>query len=145
MSAQTNLKIAKELYEAFNKKDFTHSQKLIDSNAQFQLMPFNMKLSGVEGYLQMVHAWASSFPDGFCDIISISASEDGAVCEFIGKGTQTGPLMSTDGTIMPTGNKVEVPFCEVMKIKNEKVVSLNSYFDSSTMMHQLGVLSQMKH
>lgn len=145
MSAQTNLKIARELYDAFNKKDFSHSQKLIDNNAKFQLMPFGTKLSGINGYLQMVQGWASTFPDGYCDIKNIAAGEDSVVCEFIGKGTQTGSLMSPEGTIMPTGKKVEVAFCEVMKIKNDKVMSLNSYFDTCTMMHQLGLLPKLKH
>lgn len=145
MSVQTNLKVAREIYDAFNKKDFSQSQKLIDNNAQFQLMPFNLKLSGVEGYLQMVQGWASTFPDGYCDIKNITAGEDGVVCEFTGKGTQIGPLMSPEGTIIPTGKKVEIPFCEVMKIENGKITSLNSYFDTGTMMKQLGILSEMKH
>jgi predicted ester cyclase len=145
MSVQTNLKVAREIYDAFNKKDFSHSQKLIDNNAQFQLMPFSMKLSGIDGYLQMVQGWASTFPDVYCDIKNIAAGEDSVVCEFIGKGTQTGPLMLPEGTIMPTGKKVEVAFCEVMKINNGKVISLNSYFDTGTMMHQLGLLPESKH
>jgi len=46
---------------------------------------------------------------------------------------------------MPTGKKIEIPFCEVMKIKDGKVISLNSYFDSAAMMHQLGILDEVKH
>ncbi|MBI1937233.1 MAG: ester cyclase [Ignavibacteriales bacterium] len=145
MSAEINLKVARELYDAFNKKDFSQSQKLIASSAQFRVVPYNMESSGVEGYLQIVQGWANAFPDGYCDVQNIYAGEDWAVCEFIGKGAHTGPLMSPSGQIMPTGKKVEVPFCEVMKIKDGKVVSLNSYFDSATMMHQLGILDEVKH
>jgi len=51
------------LYDAFNKKDFVSGQKLIDDNVKFQIIPFNMKLSGKEGYLQIVKSWATAFPD----------------------------------------------------------------------------------
>ena len=142
MSVKENLKIAKELYDAFNSKDFSNSQNLIDDNAQFQLVPFNTKLFGKEGYLQVVQGWANTFPDGFCDIINITASEDGAAVEFIGRGTQNGSLFSPAGEIKPTGKRVNVPFCEVMKIKNGKVISLNTYFDVATMMHQLELVPE---
>lgn len=145
MQAEINFKIVRELYDAFNKKDFSQSQKRISNNAQFNLIPYNMKLLGVEGYLEVVHGWAEAFPDGYCDVQNIYAGEDWAVCEFIGRGTQTGPLMSPGGQIAPTGKKVEVSFCEVMKIKDGKVVSFSSYFDSSTMMHQLGILHEVNH
>ncbi len=140
MSKEINLKIARELYDAFNKKDFSESQKLIANGAQFKLAPFNMKFEGVDGYLQFMHGWANAFPDGYCHVENITAGEDWAVCEFIGKGTHTGILMSLNGQIPPTGKKVEVPFCDVMKIKDGKIVLFNSYFDSSTMMHQLGIM-----
>jgi len=87
MTTEINFKIAKEFYDDFNKKDFSRSQKRIADNAQFTIVPFNMKLWGEEGYLQMVHDWANAFPDGYCDVQNIYAGDDWAVCEFTGKGT----------------------------------------------------------
>jgi len=145
MSVQENLKTVIGMYDAFNKKDFVSGQKLIDDNAQFEVVPFNMKLTGKEGYLQHTKNWATAFPDGFCDVTNISAGEDWAVGEFIGRGTQTGTLMSPDGNLMPTGKRVDIPFCEVIKLKNGKIVSLKEYFDTATMMKQLGLIPEMKH
>jgi len=145
MSVQENLKIARGFYDEFNKRNFANVQKLVDDNAQFQIIPFNAKFSGKEGYLQLAQGWANAFPDGHCDINNIVAGEDWVVVEFAGRGTQTGPLMSPEGDIMPTGKSVDVPFCDVFKIKNGKIVSYNSYFDSSTMMKQLGLIPEMKH
>ncbi len=145
MSVQDNLKIARGFYDEFNKRNFADVQKLVDDNAQFQIIPFNAKFTGKEGYLQLAQGWANAFPDGQCHITNIAAGEDSAVVEFAGRGTQTGPLMSPEGDIMPTGKSVDVPFCDVFKIKNGKIVSHNSYFDSSTMMKQLGLMPEMKH
>ncbi|MEW6195377.1 MAG: ester cyclase [Bacteroidota bacterium] len=145
MSAEINFKIAQEFYDDFNKKDFSRSHKRIADNAELTVVPFNMKLWGGEGYLQMVQRWADAFPDGYCDVQNIYACEDWVVGEFIGKGTHTGILMSPNGQISPTGKKVEIHFCDVIKIKDGKVVSINSYFDSTTMMHQLGILHEVNH
>jgi len=145
MSVQDNLKILRDYYDVFNKKDFNKGKNLIDDNAEFQVVPFNIKLSGREGYLQVVQGWASTFPDAICDITNIIAGEEGAVVEFVGRGTQTGKLLSPEGEILPTGKHVDVPFCEVLKIKNGKITSLHTYFDTSTMMKQLGLNPEMKH
>jgi steroid delta-isomerase-like uncharacterized protein len=140
MSVQENLKIAREFYEGFNKRNFANVQKFVDDNAQFQVIPFNTKFSGKEGYMQVVQGWTTAFSDGQCDITNIAAGDDWAVVEFTGRGVQDGTLMSPEGSIMPTGKKVDIPFCDVFKIKNGKIVSHNSYFDTATMMKQLGLI-----
>ena len=140
MSVQENLKIAKAFYDEFNNRNFANVQKLVDDNAELELIPFNAKFTGKEGYLQLSQSWANAFPDGRCHVTNIAASEDGAVAEFAGRGTQTGTFMSPGGDIMPTGKRVDVPFCDVFKIKNGKIVSYNSYFDSATFMKQLGLI-----
>jgi steroid delta-isomerase-like uncharacterized protein len=145
MSVKDNLKIARAFYDGFNKRNFANVQKLVDEDAQFQLIPSNTKFSGKEGYLHLAQGWANAFPDGQCHISNIAAGEDWAVVEFAGRGTQTGPLMSPEGNIMPTGKSVDIPFCDVFKIKNGRVVSLNEYFDTATMMKQLGLLPELKH
>ena len=145
MSVQDNLKIARDLYDAFNKKDFNKGKTLIDDNAEFLTVPFDMKLSGKEGYLQLMQSWATAFPDGICDVTNIIAGEDGAVVEFVGRGTQTGKFLSPEGEIPPTGKQANVPFCDVIKIKNGKITSVNSYFDTATMMKQLGIIPELKH
>jgi steroid delta-isomerase-like uncharacterized protein len=137
MSVQENLKTARAFYEEFNKRNFANVQKLVDDNAQLQIVPFGAKFSGKEGYLQLAQGWSNAFPDRQCVISNISASEEGAVVEFAGSGTQTGTFRSPEGDIAPTGRKVDVPFCDVFKIKNGKIVSYNSYFDNATMMNQL--------
>ncbi len=93
----------------------------------------------------MVQGWSNAFPDGQCVITNISASEEGAVVEFAGRGTQTGTFTSPEGNIAPTGKKVDVSFCDVFKIKNGKIVSYNSYFDNATMMKQLGIIAELHH
>ncbi|HVO74483.1 MAG TPA: ester cyclase [Ignavibacteriaceae bacterium] len=145
MSVQDNLKVARGFYEEFNKRNFSNVQKTVDDKAQLQIIPLNTKFSGKEGYLQLAQGWANAFPDGQCIITNITAGEDGVVVEFAGRGTQTGTFRSPDGDIMPTGKSVDIPFCDVFKIKNGRIVSYNSYFDTATMLKQLGLIPELKH
>jgi len=145
MSVQDNLITAKSFYDEFNKRNFPAIEKIVDENAQLNLVPFNAKFSGKEGYLQLVQSWANAFPDGQCHVMNIIADENGAVVEFAGRGTQTGDFTTPEGKVMPTGKKVDVPFCDVFKIKNGKIVTYNSYFDSATFMKQLGLIPEVKH
>ena len=142
---QQNTTIAKGIYNAFNSHDFVSGEKLIDDTAELTIVPFNMTLLGKPGYNQLSQGWANAFPDGYCDVTNIIASEEGYVAEFVGRGRHTGPLVSPEGQIMPTGRRVDVPFVEIVKIRNGKIVSLKEYFDISTMMKQLGLVPELKH
>jgi len=43
------------------------------------------------------------------------------------------------GDIPATGKKVDVQFCDVLRIENDRIVQIKSYFDSGTFARQLGV------
>lgn len=141
MPTQNNANIANSLYEAYNDRDFERGAVLLAENFELLNVPLGVTLRGVDGYRQFVEGWATAFPDSKVEVSQVIASEEGAVIEFRGHGTHTGPLASPAGTIPPTGKQVEVPFCDVMKIKDGKITSLHSYYDSATLMGQLGLLS----
>lgn len=69
-------------------------------------------------------------------------SDDYAVVEFIGRGTNTGPLATPQVEVPATGHKVEIPFCDVHRIEDGKITNGRSYFDMATMMRQLGLLPE---
>ena len=51
-----------------------------------------------------------------------------------------GPLVGPQGEIPPTGKSVDVAFCDVYQFKDGKFTSLRSYFDTATLMGQLGLM-----
>ena len=61
------------------------------------------------------------------------------VVEFVNRGTHTGPLQTSLGTIAPTGRKVKVRYCSVMRVDDGKVVEGRDYYDSASIMRQLGL------
>ena len=61
------------------------------------------------------------------------------VVEFTGRGTHTGPLSGPSGVMPPTQKRVELQLCDVWEVNGGKLANLRSYFDTATLMSQLGV------
>ncbi len=68
------------------------------------------------------------------------ATEDQVVLEYTGHGTNTGLLHLPTGDIPATGRWGELRFCDVAKIRNGKISSYHTYYDTMTMLQQLGLV-----
>jgi steroid delta-isomerase-like uncharacterized protein len=88
-------------------------------------------------YLQ---AWATAFPDATTTVTNIVESGDQAVGQMLYKGTHTGPLASPQGEIPATGKTVELHGAAWITIRDGKIAKFNGYYDTMTMMMQLGLV-----
>jgi hypothetical protein len=61
---------------------------------------------------------------------------DISICEFIGRGTRKGELMS----VKPTGKSVEIHVCDIVEVRNGKVYRAREYMDMLTLMAELGAV-----
>jgi predicted ester cyclase len=95
---------------------------------------------GPDGYKQVILFFEEGFPDSGIEITNLFATEDQAVVEFIGRGTNTGPLHMPTGDVPPTGRAVEIRFCDVYCVSNGKIVSYRSYYDALGFLQQLGLI-----
>lgn len=129
----------RDLYEAFNRRDFDSGAQYILPGAEQINAGSGERFMGPEGYRQNMSRWATAFPDGQVELVNVLASDDVATVEYIGRGTQTGPLVTPAGEIPPTGKRVELRFCDVIRFQAGKVAGLSTYFDSGSLLQQLGV------
>ena len=95
---------------------------------------------GPDGARQFANMWATGFPDGKVTIDRAAASGDHVTVEHTGRGTHTGTLQSPGGGIPATGKSVTLQLCDVFRIEGGKIKSLRSYFDSASLLTQIGVL-----
>ena len=86
--------------------------------------------------------WADGFPDGRVEITNVVDGGDMVAIEYTGRGSQTGALASAQGEIPPTGRSVELQLCDVLEFEDGKVVRVRSYFDSGSLMAQLGLMPE---
>ena len=57
-------------------------------------------------------------------------------------GTHDGPLRTPTGEIPSTGRSIELEVVEVIGIRAGKIAAISNYWDSATLMRQLGVDEQ---
>ncbi len=98
-------------------------------------------MPGPEGYKRDYYRWREAFPDGELDITRVIVQGDWAVVEFVNRGTQTGPLHSSLGVFPPSGRRMEIRYCSVMRVAGGMVVEGRDYYDSASIAKQLGLVS----
>lgn len=145
MSVQENMTIVRKYYDSFNSRKFDEGETLIDKNCEFVNPALSTTLRGQDGFRKGFDVWLKAFPDAKVKINNIIAGEDFVTVEFTGSGNNTGTFTTPQGEIKPTRKLVNLPFCEVLNIKNGKLVRSVLYFDLASMFKQMGVLAEVKH
>jgi steroid delta-isomerase-like uncharacterized protein len=137
-----NATIARTLYEAWNERDFDRSAALMADDGEIVIVGSGARFVGPDGARQFDQMWAGAFPDGKAEIDNLIDAGDTIVVEFTGRGTHTGTLTSPGGDIPATGRSITLQLCDVIRLENGKVKSTKSYFDSASLLMQLGVMPE---
>lgn len=141
IAASSPLLLARTLYESFNSRELSRGEQLVAEDCEILNVPFEASFRGRRGWRQLAEGWLAVFPDGEIQIVEQHLAGDTVITEFIGRGTQRGPLVTPVGPIPPSGGCVEVRFCELMRFRDGKLVRYRSYFDAATMIRQLSQVS----
>ena len=134
-----NADLARRLHEAWNERNFDEIAEATAPDSTITLVGSGDTFEGADGSRAYNTMWADGFPDGKVTIDRVIASGDHVVVEFTGRGTHTGTLVTSMGEIPATGRSLTLQLCDVMEYKNGKVQSQRTYFDSGSMMAQLGL------
>ncbi len=148
MAAQSNAALGRAFVELFNahQSDSAWIDKNLASlseDCEVIDVPSGWTSIGPNGYTQLLLFFAEGFPGGMVTVNSVFATEDQVAVEFVGRGTNTGPLHLPTGDIPATGRPAELRFCDVMQIRDGKIASLHIYYNIMTMLQQLGLVPAM--
>jgi steroid delta-isomerase-like uncharacterized protein len=144
MTEQMNVEIARKLYDHWNAREFDAVAELMADDGEIVLVGSDTRFRGRDGSLEFSHMWADGFPDGKVTIDRTIASGDNVVVEYTGTGTQTGTLRGPGGDIPATGRSVTLHLCDVHEIRDGKIRKVSSYFDSASLLEQLGVMPEAR-
>jgi steroid delta-isomerase-like uncharacterized protein len=142
MGQQDNVDIARKFYEYWNAREFDGLAELVAEDGEIVLVGSDTRFRGPNGSLEFSRMWADGFPDGKVKIDRTVASGDTVVLEFTGTGTHTGTLRGPAGEIPATGRSVTLQLCDVHDIRDGKIQRVGSYFDSASLLQQLGVMPE---
>jgi steroid delta-isomerase-like uncharacterized protein len=144
MAQQENVDIARKLYEHWNSREFDRVAELIAEDGEIVLVGSGTHFRGQDGSLEFSRMWADGFPDGKVTIERTVVSGDTVVVELTGRGTHTGTLRGPAGDIPATGRSVTLQLCDVHGIRDGKIRRVSSYFDSASLLQQLGVMPEAR-
>jgi steroid delta-isomerase-like uncharacterized protein len=133
-------KIVRIFHESWDMRDPERGATVIAEDCQFEDIARGEKQIGPDAYKHDYYRWRKAFSDGECKVTNVIVQGSWAVVEYVNRGTHTGTLRSSLGTFAPTGRKVEVRYCSVMRVEDGKVVEGRDFYDSATIARQLGVL-----
>ena len=137
--AADNAALARWMHEAWNERDFDAMADATAPDSVITIVGSGDTFEGVEGARAFSRMWADGFPDGTVTVDRVIESGDLVVVEYTGRGTHTGTLVTGMGEIPATGRSLTLQLCDVMEFRDGKVLSQKTYFDSGSMMAQLGL------
>ncbi|MCW2768617.1 MAG: hypothetical protein JWR27_50 [Aeromicrobium sp.] len=137
-----NADLARRVHEAWNERNFDEIAEVTAPDATITIVGSGDIFTGVDGARAYNMMWANGFPDGEVTVDRVIESGDHVVVEFTGRGTHTGTLVTSMGEIPATGRSLTLELCDVMEFKDGKVRSQKTYFDTGSMMAQLGLAAE---
>lgn len=138
----SNADLARSLYDAWNERDFDRMAEAMAPDGELIAVGTGEVFAGPDGARRFGVNWAEGFPDGAITVDNVIDAGDRVVVEFTGRGTHTGTLHTSMGPIPPTGRQMTLTLCDVTEFENGKIKRQRSYFDTGSMMAQLGLLPQ---
>ncbi|MEM8630363.1 MAG: ester cyclase [Pseudomonadota bacterium] len=133
-------RIVRQFHESWDLRDPDRGAEVIANDCAFEDVARDEAQTGPEAYKADYHRWRAAFPDGEVKVTRVIVDGDWAVVEFLNRGTQTGTLKSSFGTFPPTGRRMEVRYCSVMRVRDGKVVEGRDYYDQASIARQLGLI-----
>jgi len=136
MSEQENVRLAREIIEAWNAHDPNRLAKIVDDTFIAESDTLPTPVNGPQGVAQFMGVWVTAFPDLRFEIEQQLAEGDFVVTRWLATGTHGGVLMG----IAPTRRRARTRGCTVSEFRSGKAVHDWIYWDSGNLLRQLGVL-----
>ena len=142
MTAQGNETTVREWFGTWNKRDWETFTTFLTPQTEMLTVATGEKLSGHEGWRQVWELWNTAFPAHQLSITKTIADDRGVAVEAVFDGTHSGTFRTPAGDIPATGKSVHAAFIGYTQLENGKVSSYHLYFDTLTILTQLGVAPQ---
>ena len=135
--------ISTDWVEAINRQDLDALAAVLHPSFVWQL-----GASTTEGAAASVEAWRlwfAGFPDFRFEILQLIAEGATACLRLRMSGTHLGPLRfrgvgSMTAPIEPSSRGFDLPGCAVHQIEDGRIRRLDAYWDTATLLRQIGVL-----
>jgi len=98
-------------------------------------------IRGRKAIQEHMEAMFKAFPDFKIEFLTVIPSGNHIAFEMLARGTHTGPMMTPEGEIPPTGKKVEFKAVWIGRISADGLIEEDrTYYDTADFMRQLGFM-----
>jgi steroid delta-isomerase-like uncharacterized protein len=140
LADQSNIQTAQENVAAFNARDWARFKATLSPQSVYDEKGTQRRVQGANQVVKLSQGWTQAFPDAKGTVTSAMASGDTVVLELTWEGTHTGPLQGPAGEYAASGKRVTMPAVQVFTLQDGKIKESHHYFDSTTLMQQVGAL-----
>jgi steroid delta-isomerase-like uncharacterized protein len=123
-----------EHMETENRHEFEATIATFD-HPRYELVGTGDVYDGPEDVARYFEETRTAFPDQRNELIALHHGDEAVIVEANLYGTHDGPFRG----LPPTGRKFEMRFCAVFVFEQDRLVCERVYFDSATVLRQLGV------
>jgi steroid delta-isomerase-like uncharacterized protein len=128
---------AKRVVEAFNNDDWDTAKGLF-GDSTYNELGTQRSLAGADAIIGALQGWKTAMPDVKGTVTSAAESGQRVVLEVTWEGTQTGEMVTEQGTIPPSGKRQKTPSAFIFDYENGKLKESRHYFDMLTFLKQIG-------
>jgi steroid delta-isomerase-like uncharacterized protein len=132
-----NTELIQRYYDAFNRRDFASYETLFTPDCLIEAP--GVELHGIEGARAFDKVWQTALPDSKIVNLHKAAGAHLVMCENRITGTHTGPLVTGDGTLPPSGQRFDRPYMAVFEVDGERIKRQTLHFDRLQVMKDLAL------
>ena len=142
MGEQEIIAVAEGIVGAFNDSDWDRSRVPLTPSTVYNEVGTQRSLKGPDEILEALKGWKQAMPDVKGTVTNSFARGNTVTLEVTWKGTQTGPMVTPDGTIPASGKSQTTPSAWILEFEGDKVKESRHYFDMVTLLTQIGAMPQ---
>jgi steroid delta-isomerase-like uncharacterized protein len=128
--------VVREHMESENRHEFDVTLGTF-SDPRYEIVPTGDVYEGAEEVSRYFEETRAAFPDQRNELVALYHSDDAVIVEFDLMGTHEGSLRG----IPPTGREFTCRTLAIFEFEGDRIVCERVYFDSLTILVQLGVLT----
>lgn len=127
---------AESVIEAFNDEDWGGIRNLI-GDSTYNEVGTQRSLKG-DAIVEALQGWKAAFPDAKGTVTNTVESGQQVLLEVTWTGTQTGEMVTEQGTIPASGKQQTTPAAFVFEYENGNLKESRHYFDLLALLQQIG-------
>jgi steroid delta-isomerase-like uncharacterized protein len=127
--------VVREHMESENRHEFDATIATF-ARPRYEIIPTGEIFDGEEAVRGYFAASRGAFPDQRNELRALHHTDDAVITEFDLLGTHLGPLRG----IQPTGKTFRCPMTAFFLFEGDRIVCERVYFDSATILRQLGLV-----